>query len=104
LETKCKSFHFQEKNWIISFPNEGNEGRKYLYYSVKFTDAKNKMNRQVCLTEIVDKPEFEACFPYTVGFFKGSIEEKTDVEFAYLEIRVVRSLEEFWKFLNDLNI
>ena len=104
METKCKSFHFQEKDWIISFPNQGNEGRKYLYYSVKFTNTKTDENRQVCLTEIVDKPEFEAGFPYTVGFFKGPIDEKTNLKSAYLEIRVVGSLEEFWKFLNDLNI
>lgn len=104
LEIRWKSFHFQEKDWLISFPSEGNEGRKYLYYSVRFTNRKNKENTQVCLTEIVDSPGFEENFPYTVGFFRGPIDEKIDLKSAYLEIRVVRSIEEFWKFLNDLNI
>ncbi len=104
METKWKIFHFQEKDWLISFPNEGNEGRKYLYYSVKFTNRKTKMDTQVCLAEIVDTPEFEESFPYTVGFFKGLSSVKTDLESDYLEIRIVRSIEDFWKFLNDLNI
>jgi hypothetical protein len=105
LEKKSKSFHFQEKDWLISFPTEGNEGRKYLYYSVRFTNRKNKQKTQeVCLTEIVGSPEFEDNFPYTVGFFKGSIDEETDLKSVYLEIRIVKSIEEFWKFLNDLNI
>jgi hypothetical protein len=104
LETKWKSFHFQEKDWLISFPNVGNEGRKYLYYSVKFTNRKNGENLQICLTEIVDSPEFEENFPHTIGFFKGAIDEKIDLKSAYLEIRIVRSIEELWKFLNDLNI
>ena len=104
MEINWKSFHFQEKNWIISFPSMGNEGRKYLYYSVKFTNPKNKENKHVCLTEIVDRPEFEGNFPYTVGYFKAPIDEKNDLRSIYLEIRIIRSIEEFWKFLNDLNI
>ena len=104
LEIKWKNFHFQEKDWLISFPNVGNEGRKYLYYSVKFTNRKNGENLQICLTEIVDSPEFEENFPHTIGFFKGAIDEKIDLKSAYLEIRIVRSIEELWKFLNDLNI
>ena len=54
--------------------------------------------------EIVDSADVE-CFPHTVGYFKGAIEEKkNDSGFAYLEIRIIRSLEDFWKFLNDLNL
>jgi hypothetical protein len=90
--------------WIISFPRSGNENRKYLYYTVQFWDRKNNSVDNVCLSEKVDTPEFEAHFPHTIGFFKGPINEKTDPKSAYLEIRVVNSLEEFWKFLNDLNI
>jgi len=104
LEIKWKTFHFQEKDWIISFPSVGNEGRKYLYYSVKFTKGKDSEERQVCLTEVVDSPEFEGNFPYTVGYFKSPIDDKSDLKAIYLEIRIVRSIEEFWKFLNDLNI
>ncbi len=105
MECKSKKFHFQEKDWLISFPNTGNEGRKYLYYCVEFTNPKKKQAKaQIQLMEIVDSPDFE-CFPHTVGYFKGAIEEKkNDSEFAYLEIRIIRSLEDFWKFLNDLNL
>lgn len=105
MERIWKSFHFQEKDWLISFPSAGNEGRKYLYYSVRFTNRKNKQNTQkVCLTEIVDNPEFEEGLPHTVGFFKGLIDDETDLRSAYLEIRIIRSIEEFWKYLNDSNI
>lgn len=99
-----KNFHFQEMDWLISFPSTEKIGEKYLYYSVEFTNRKKKQGKsQIRLTEIVDSPDFE-CFPHTVGYFKGEVEEKDDSEFAYLEIRIIRSLEDFWKFLNDLNL
>lgn len=101
---ELKSFHFQEIGWIISFPKQGNENKKYLCYKVQFIDLKNNATAQMTLAEIVDSAEFEANFPYTVGFFKSTISKETDFKTAYLEIRVLRSLEEFWKFLNDLNI
>lgn len=99
-----KSFHFQEMDWVISFPNGGNKGRKYLYYSVSFLDRKKSGYEQVCLYQIVDKPEFEAKFPYTVGYFRGKADERNDFKSTYLEIRVLNCIEEFWKFLNDLDI
>ena len=105
LERKTKSFHFQEMDWLISFPDSGNEGRKYLYYSVVFKDCKKgNVKSQVSLMDIVDVAEFENNYPHTVGFFKEPIDENADFSSNYLEIRVIRCIEEFWKFLNDLNI
>lgn len=92
-------------DWLICFPSTGNEGRKYLYYSVTFKDLKKgSANSQVCLTDLVDAIEFEKNYPHTVGFFRETIDKGTNSCFSYLEIRVIRSIEEFWKFLNDLNI
>jgi len=104
LEKNWKNFHFQEVNFLISFLSTENEGRKYLYYSVEFTNRnKDKTRTKVCLSEIVDNSEFENGYPHTVGFFKGSVPEK-ELESAYLELRIIRSIEDFWKFLNDLDI
>jgi len=102
LARKC--FHFQEKDWLICFPSEGNEGRKYLYYSVFFKDRKNgNSDSQVFLMDLVDSAEFEKNYPYTVGFSKET--SGNDADFSnYLEIRVIRSIVDFWKFLNDLDI
>ena len=92
-------------NWLISFPSTGNDGRKYLYYSVEFTDrSKGRAKTKVCLAEIVDNPEFEKSYPHTVGFFKGPVNEEEELGASYLEIRIIRSIEDFWKFLNDLNL
>lgn len=100
-----KSFHFQEMDWLISFPASGNEGRKYLYYSVVFRDRKKGIAKsRVSLVDIVDVAEFEKNYPHTVGFFRGPIDNDNNFCCSYLEIRVVSSIEEFWKFLNDLNI
>ena len=104
MECKPKNFHFQEMDWLITFPNAGNEGRKYLYYSVELANPKKKQGKkQIRLTEIVDSTDFER-FPHTVGYFRGTVEENDASEFDYLEIRIIRSIEDFWKFLNDLNI
>lgn len=92
-------------DWLICFPNSGNEGRKYLYYSVAFKDRKNGNHRsQACLMDIVDAAEFEKNYPHTVGFFREPIGRDTDFCANYLEIRIIRCIEDFWKFLNDLNI
>ncbi len=100
-----KIFHFQELDWLIGFPNVGNEGRKYLYYRVTFVDRKNPQQpKQTTLTDIIDSPAFDNGFPHTVGYFKGAVCDDVEVPSCYLELRMVRSLEEFWKFLNDLNI
>ena len=105
METKWKSFYFQEMDWIISFPNMGNEGRKYLCYSISFIDRKTKqVKNQITLSDIVDSPMFENGFPHTVGFFRDHVDNEGSLEANYLEIRIVRCIEEFWKFLNDLNI
>jgi len=104
-EKNRKNFHFQEMDWFISFPNAGNEGRKYLYYTVEFADRKNnKDGKQVCLVELMDDPNFEACFPHTVGYFREPVDKKSNSGFAYLEIRIVNSIEDFFKFLNDLDL
>ena len=92
-------------DWLISFPASGNEGKKYLYYSVVFKDRKKGNTKsQVSLMDIVDVAEFENNYPHTVGFFRESIDKDTNCGFNYLEIRVIRCIEEFWKFLNDLDI
>jgi len=53
--------------------------------------------------DLVDSAEFEKNYPYTVGFSKET--SGNDADFSnYLEIRVIRSIVDFWKFLNDLDI
>jgi hypothetical protein len=92
-------------DWLISFPESGNEGRKYLCYSVAFKDCKKgNAKSQVTLMDIVDLVEFENHYPHTVGFFREPIDQEKDFKCNYLEIRVIRCIEEFWKFLNELNI
>ncbi len=105
METKSKKFYFQEMDWIISFPNDVNEGRKYLFYSVQFIDRRNKQSKpHTILAEIVDSPMFENGYPHTVGYFRNQVDEKGNFEADFLELRIVGCIEEFWKFLNDLNI
>ena len=91
-------------DWIISFPNTGNEEKKYLFYSVHFIDRKNKLNKHTLVADIVDNPMFENWCPHTVGFFRGPVDDEGNFEKNFLELRTVRCIEEFWKFLNDLNI
>jgi len=105
LEKKFKNFHFQEIDWLICFPDTGNEGRKYLFYSVQFIDRKTKKNKpQTILADIVDSPMFESGYPHTVGFFRDLVIGEGNSLVNYLELRIIRCIEEFWKFLNDLNI
>ncbi len=100
-----KKFHFREMGWIIRFPNSGNHGKKYNDYSVFLSESKkNAVDICICLADIVESPDFQERLPHTVGFFKSEKEEPLKEDFGYLEIRMIKSVEDFWKFLNDLDL
>ena len=60
--------------------------------------------KQVRLEEILENPEFEKCYPHTVGYYKEFSGEGTEFKPEYLEIRRISTVEEFWLFLNALDI
>jgi hypothetical protein len=93
-------------DWLVYFPNSGNGG-KYLSYEVLFRERKGGSSRpakRATLGEVLESREFEQHYPHTVGFFKGSIEEEVNSGISYLEIRIIKTVEEFWVFLNALDI
>ena len=106
MENETKKFHFLEMDWIVHFPRCGNKG-KYLSYNVVFIDRKKEKNQPeqlVKLGEIVENRVFENSYPHTVGFYKASSGEGEAFEPEYLEIRKISNVEEFWLFLNALDI
>ena len=95
-----------EIDWLVYFPKGGNKG-KYLNYSVMLIDRKkgaSQPEKIVTLEEIVENPEFERQYPHTVGFYKESSGEAAEFKPEYLEIRRISNVEEFWLFLNALDI
>ncbi len=95
-----------EIDWLVYFPRYGNKG-KYLNYSVILVDRKkgtSQSGKLVKLVEVLENPEFEKRYPHTVGFYKRSSEEGADFKPEYLEIRRISNVEEFWLFLNALDI
>jgi DNA-directed RNA polymerase subunit RPC12/RpoP len=98
-------FHFQELDWFFYFPsNEGNRG-KYCGYTVLLKERKKSgADRRVNLGDTVERREFEEHYPHTVGFFKGSGEKREDYRPQYMELRIIHNIDEFWLFLNALNL
>jgi len=105
LDYQLKKFHFQELDWIFCFPDSGNQG-KYLDYTILFTERKKQPTKEqpVKLGEILSKPEFEDHFPHTVGFFKSFSGDGAEFKPDYMEIRFIGSIDDFWLFLNALNL
>ena len=105
MNNQFKKFHLQELDWLICFPDSGNHG-KYRDYTVVFTDRKKKPTQEQCATlgEILERTEFEYHCPHTVGFFKNSTGEGAEFKPEYMEIRIIGTVEDFWLFLNALNI
>jgi len=106
LESATKKFHFMEMDWIVYFPKCGNKG-KYLGYNVILVDRKKgagQPEKNVTLDEILEDPEFERCYPHTVGYYKESCGDGAEFNPEYLEIRKISTIEEFWLFLNALDI
>lgn len=95
-----KNFHFKELDLVVSFPDSGNCCKKYNEYSIILSNLKSKNVERNCrLIDVVESQEFQ-CFPQTVGFFKSEVSSCFD----YLELRIIRCVEDFWKFLNDLDL
>ncbi len=103
---KYKKFHFQEIDGLIYFPTEGNVG-KYRNYTVFLADRRNKgvqSEKCVKLGDFLESPEIEQNYPHTVGYFKVSSGEGGTFKPEYLELRIIKTVEEFWLFLNALDI
>ena len=95
-----------EIGWIVSFPRYGNKG-KYRNYSVMLTDRKrgaSQLGNRVKLGEVLDNPEFEQNYPHTVGYYKKPSGKEAKFDPEYLEIRRISTVEEFWLFLNAVDI
>jgi hypothetical protein len=106
LGNKTRKFHFQEIDWIVYFPRHENEG-KYRNYNVMFRDRKKGITqpgKRIKLGEVLDKPEIEGNYPHTVGFYKASSGKGVKFKPEYLELRKIGTVEEFWMFLNALDI
>jgi len=94
-----------EIDWLVYFPRYGNKG-KYFNYNVMLIDRKKVTTqpRKLKLEEVLENPEFEKHYPHTVGFYKESSGEGAEFKPEYLEIRKISAVEEFWLFLNALDI
>ena len=106
MESDTKKFHFMEADLIVHFPKCGNKG-KYVSYTVMLVDRKQgaaQQGKTVRLGEVLENPDFENGYPYTVGYFRESSGEGAEFKAEYLEIRRISSVEEFWLFLNALDI
>jgi hypothetical protein len=101
-----RKFHFQEIDHTICFPTAGNEKKKYANYAVVLEQIDGtllKTEKPITLGEILDRCDFVNGYPHTVGFYKVD-KEQIMLKPDYLEIRRICSVEEFWKFLNDLDM
>jgi hypothetical protein len=101
--SQFKKFHFLELDWLVYFPSSGNEG-KYNRYNVVFKKGISHPEKTVRLCEILEDPEFELHYPHTVGYYKLSDGDGRRFKPDYLELRKIGTVEEFWMFLNSLNI
>ncbi|MGF3522595.1 MAG: hypothetical protein ACQXXJ_05815 [Candidatus Bathyarchaeia archaeon] len=106
MEGNFKKFHFQEIDHIVHFPLESNSG-KYLNYKVLVVNRKSAASQSekwVRLGEFLESPLVEQNYPHTVGYFKVSSGEDANFKPEYLELRTIRCIEEFWLFLNAVNL
>jgi len=100
-----KKFYFQEINTIICFPNRGNRG-KYCNYHVnlKSKETVNQSGKAAVLGEFLDSSVVDNNYPHTVGYYKESTGEGASFQPEFLELRRIRTVEEFWLFLNSSDV
>ncbi len=103
MNLNYKVFHFQELDWTVTFPPSGNHG-KYSGYNVTLRKGNDQAENCVRLIDVVESPEFEQAYPHTVGYFKLPNTEAVSHKCGYLELRRIRTIEEFWLFLNSVDL
>ena len=106
MDSDIKKFHFQEIDWVICFPAEGNSG-KYRTYKVLLLEHRNgkfSEGKQFRLGEVLDRTEVEYGYPHTVGYFKTGNAQQENFKPEYLELRGINTVEDFWAFLNATNL
>ena len=105
MEDQTKKFHFQEINKILQFPLQGNHGKYFAYrIQIKTPLTQNQHTPDIPLCNFLESIEVEQNYPHTVGYYKHSKTEGTDFQPQYLELRKIASIEEFWLFLNAVNL
>jgi len=104
-EEPTKKFYFQDIDQIVEFPNFGNKG-KYMGYRVHVKCKENATDfvELTILGQFLESPEVENKYPHVVGYFKKSEGEGSSFKPQYLEMRKIATVEEFWLFLNTLNV
>jgi hypothetical protein len=105
LTAQFKVFHFLELDWLLYFPAEGNRG-EYCRYTVllKRKGKENCEEQNVALGAVLERLELDEHYPHTVGFSKAASDEKPNAELRYMEIRRIHNVNEFWLFLNAVNL
>ena len=91
---------------VIYFPERGNKGN-YRGYKVTVKDRKKGTNqpmKRITVGELFDKPEIDRCYPHTVGFYRVSVGRGAAFKPQYLELRRISTIEDFWFFLNTLDL
>jgi hypothetical protein len=105
MDSQSKKFHFQEIDWVISFPVCGNKG-KYREYAVVLFERGGGASevKSLRLGEVLDRAEIDNQYPHTVGYYKTCAGQEAGFKPEYLELREIRTVEEFWAFLNAANL
>jgi hypothetical protein len=88
------------------FPSKGNHG-EYTGYNVFLKERKRKDNclkNAINLGKILERAELDEHYPHTVGYLKVTADELQTGEMRYLENRRIHNVDEFWLFLNSLNL
>lgn len=100
-------FHFQEIDWVIYFPQVGNEGRPYFKYGVAFRDRKRNEPQpgvRINLEDVLEEPEIKEKYPHTIGYYLYSSGRGKNWTPNYLETLKISDVDEFFQFLKKLNI
>jgi len=71
---------------------------------LKSRETVNQAGKAAILGEFLDRTEVDYNYPHTVGYYKESKGEGANFQPEYLELRKIRTVEEFWLFLNASDI
>ncbi|MHA1334018.1 MAG: hypothetical protein ACTSPL_08120 [Candidatus Odinarchaeia archaeon] len=101
-----KKLHFIEADFVIYFPEYGNEGRILQKYGVAYRNRKTGETQQgpkINLEDVLKKPEIKDNYPHTVGYYINAKGRGENYQPDYIEKRVIKNEEELFTFIKEIN-
>lgn len=100
-------FHFKEIDWVIYFPNNGNDGRELINYGVAYRDRINKITQpgpKINFKDVLVKDSIKNGYPHTIGLFHEASGKGSTWKPQYVKTHIIQNEKELLEWISIIEI